>query len=122
MNNLWLSFICAAKMYSAVYSCKQLNTFSLFCNILRFNSRRVIITTLYSYDNEAWWMEMSHVEDKEPQLPGPFAVPLPACPACLFTNQSITFCFVINQSSSAPFPSPPFMRAEEQKNRGLVKH
>lgn len=61
-------------------------------------------------------MEMSRVEDKEAWRPGPFCSAT-ACPVCLFTNQSITLCFpfVINQASSAPFPSPPLLLAEEEK-------
>lgn len=94
----------------------QLKTSSSFFNILRFDSRQVVIsisTSWYSYDNEVWWMEVSHVEDKE----GPFCSAT-ACPACLFTNQSITLCFpfVINQASPAPFPSPPLLQEEKTED------
>lgn len=55
-------------------------------------------------------MEMSHVEDKEARLPG--ALLLCHCLSSLFVYQSIDplLPFVINQASSAPFPSPPLLR------------
>lgn len=48
--------------------------------------------------------------------PGPFCSAT-ACPACLFTNQSITPCFpiVINQAFPASFPSAPHLLADEGK-------